>query len=274
MTDLAPARVMLCTSGGLYGALVMRRLLADSRVRLVGVVLSSRVLGKQHGWLRGAWHLYRRSGLRYLLYLWAVTGLAELLGALGRLPPVAGLARGMGCPLLVTRDLNDAAGMAFIDRCKPDLLVSGFFNQRIAPHVLLRPPAGAVNVHPSLLPALKGVDPVFYAQLRGISPVGVTLHRMVADLDAGPVLAQSQLVPAVDESVVSVTARLFEQGAGLLLRDLESILGGAPGDSQPDGGSYDSWPTRADVKSFCHSGGVLVSASDLMIPLRRHLSRA
>ena len=71
MTVTTPARVVLCTSGGLYGALMMRRLMADPRVTLAGVVLSSRVLGKDDSWLRGVWGLFRRSGLRYLAYLWA-----------------------------------------------------------------------------------------------------------------------------------------------------------------------------------------------------------
>jgi folate-dependent phosphoribosylglycinamide formyltransferase PurN len=255
--------IVLCTSGGLYGALVMRRLAADPRVRLVGVVLSSRVLRKDYGWLRGVWAQYRLSGLRYLLYLWAATGLAELLGRGSSLPPVQAQAASLGCPLHVTRDLNDAAGSAFVDRCAPDLLVSAFFNQRIAAHICARPPAGAVNIHPSLLPALKGVDPVFFARLRGIHPLGVTLHRVAAQLDAGAVLARAELPVSPDDSVLAATARLFECGAGLLLAQLEQVLAGDPGTPQAGAGSYDSWPTPAQVRALLDAGVDLVHAADL-----------
>jgi len=269
-----PVRIVLCTSGGLYGALVMRRLAADPRVQMVGVVLSSRVLRKDYGWLRGAWAQYRLSGLRYLLYLWAATGLAELLGRGSTLPSVPAQAAVLGCPLHVTRDLNDAAGSAFIDGCAPDLLVSAFFNQRIAPHIFTRPAAGAVNIHPSLLPALKGVDPVFFARLRGIRPLGVTLHRVAAELDAGAVLAQAEVPVTSDDSVLASTARLFERGAGLLLEHLEQVLVGDPGSPQVGAGSYDSWPTPEQVQALVKDGGRLVRAADLRAMRAGDLGRA
>jgi len=269
-----PVRVVLCTSGGLYGALVMRRLAADPRVQLAGVVLSSRLLRKNYGWLRGVWAQYRLSGLRYLLYLWAATGLAELLGRGSRLPSVQVQAAALGCPLHVTRDLNDTVGSAFIDGCAPDLLVSAFFNQRIAPHIFTRPTAGAVNIHPSLLPALKGVDPVFFAYLRGIRPLGVTLHRVAAELDAGAVLGQAEVPLSPDDSVLASTARLFERGAGLLLEQLEQVLAGDPGLPQAGAGSYDSWPTPAQVQALVKAGGRLVCAADLRAMRAGDLGRA
>lgn len=265
MTKPAPTRVLFCTSGGLYGALVLRRLLADPRLTLSGLVLSSRVLGRQDDWLHGVQGLYRRSGLRYLLYLWAATGLAELLGRLGALPPAAVQARRVGCPVLVTRDINDREGEAFVERCAPELLVSAFFNQRIAAPLLQRPTAGAVNIHPSLLPALKGVDPVFHGRLRGVTPLGVTLHRMVATLDSGPVLAQASCDMAAGDSVLAITARLFERGAGLLLEQLPGIIGGAAGVPQPDSGEYDSWPSPRQVASLRQGGTALVRAADLRL---------
>jgi methionyl-tRNA formyltransferase len=258
----APARLLLCTSGGLHGVRVMARLAADPRVQVVGVVLSSRVFGKRDGWLHGVRALYRRSGLRYLLYLWTATSLAEWLMR----DSVRTRARAAGIPLLVSRDINDPAGLAFIDRCRPQLLVSAFFNQRIAPELLQRPGAGSVNIHPSLLPDLKGVDPVFFARLRGVTPLGVTLHRIVQELDAGPILAQAMIAVTPSDSVLSVTSRLFERGTELLLDKLGAILAGDPGTAQQGAGNYDSWPSSEQVGRFHRAGGELVRASDL-----RHL---
>lgn len=255
-----PVRILLCTSGGLNGARVMARLTADPRVRVAGVVLSSRVFGKRDGWLRGAWALYRRSGMRYLLYLWTATGLAERLAPLDS---VQARAKTDGIPLHVSRDINDPGGRAFVERCQPQLLVSAFFNQRIAPRVLQVPSAGAVNIHPALLPELKGVDPVFFACLRGVAPLGVTLHRMVHELDAGAVLAQAKVDVGARDSVLAITARLFERGVELLLDRLDAILAGDPGVAQQGTGSYDSWPSSGQIASLHRAGGVLVRAADL-----------
>jgi folate-dependent phosphoribosylglycinamide formyltransferase PurN len=266
-----PVRIVLCTSGGLHGAQVLARLAADPRVQVVGVVFSSRVLGKRDGWLRGVWALYRRSGLRYLLYLWTATALAERLAPLDS---VEGRAKAASIPLHVSRDINDPGGVAFVERCKPQLLVSAFFNQRIAPGLLQLPSAGSVNIHPSLLPDLKGVDPVFFARLRGVAPLGVTLHRVVQDLDAGPVLAQARVDIAASDSVLAITARLFERGADLLLDKLDAILAGDPGVAQQGVGSYDSWPSSGQVGRLHHSGGALVRAADLRRLFRRRSTQA
>jgi len=257
-----PVRLLLCTSGGLHGARVMARLLADSRVEVVGVVLSTRVFGLRDGWLRGVRALYRRSGLRYLLYLWTATGLS---GWLLR-DSLQARVKAAGIPLHRCGDINDPAGLAFIDRCRPQLVVSAFFNQRIAPELLQRPGAGSVNIHPSLLPDLKGVDPVFFARLRGVTPLGVTLHRIVQELDAGPILAQAMIAVTPSDSVLSVTSRLFERGTELLLDKLGAILAGDPGTAQQGAGNYDSWPSSEQVGRFHRAGGELVRASDL-----RHL---
>lgn len=237
----------------------MQRLGADPRVRIAGVVLSSRVFGRHDGWLRGVWRLYRTCGLSYLIYLWAGTGLADLLGR----RTVRAQAAALGCPVHVTRDVNDAAGQAFVAACAPDLLVSAFFNQRIAPAVFERPAAGAVNIHPSLLPALRGVDPVFYARLRRIAPLGVSLHRLAEELDTGDVLARAEVAVPADASVLAATATLFEHGAGLLLNDLARVLGGAAGEPQPGEGSYDSWPTPDQVAALEQAGASLWRPGDL-----------
>jgi methionyl-tRNA formyltransferase len=264
-----PVRIVLCTSGGLPGARVMAQLAADPRVTLAGVVLSTRVFGKRQAWLRGVWALYRRSGLRYLLYLWTLTGLATWLAGTS----VAARARVAGIPLHLSRDINDPAGLAFIDGCRPQLLVSAFFNQRIAPETLHRPGVQAVNIHPSLLPDFKGVDPVFFARLRNAPRLGVTLHRLVDELDSGPLLGQCEFAVDAGSSVLAATAGLFERGAELLLESLDAILRGDPGVAQQGPGSYDAWPSAAQVRAFRRAGGRLVRAADLRVLLGARLQR-
>jgi methionyl-tRNA formyltransferase len=224
-------RAVLCTSGGRPGAAVLQTLRANG-VDVAGVVLSTRVLSPRYGFVRGAWEQYRRSGLRYTIYL----GMATL----GRID---------GFP---TRDINQNVDQIAAHR--PNLIVSAFFNQRIGDAITALAPT--LNIHPSLLPAFKGVDPVFYARLRG-APLGVTVHRVAPELDAGDIVAQEAHDPG--GSVLASTVALYARGAQLLLDTL-----GAPGRSQGSAGNYDSWPTRADVAALRRKGVRLARLRDLL----------
>ena len=219
-------RVVLCTMGGLPGRAVLRTV--SPSVQVAGIVRSTR-------W--DTWRHLRRSGVRYTDYLGCAT--------LGRLD---------ASPVHATGDCNDAATRAFIERLDPDLVVTAFFNQR------LLTARKAVNIHPSLLPALRGVDPVFYARLRGL-PLGATVHRLTGELDAGPVLAQREAGLLPGESVLGATVRLYAMGARLLLDSLQTLDRAEP---QRGAASYDSWPARGDVAALRRSGVSLVSWRDLL----------
>jgi methionyl-tRNA formyltransferase len=236
-------RIVLCTNGGVHGATVLRRLAACPDIDLAGIVLSTRLLNARYGTLRGAFEHWRRSGLRYALYL-ARSAAARL--------PAPGVER------LATRDLNASHCVAALRVLSPDLLVSAWFNQRIGPEVTAVPQYGAVNIHPSLLPSFRGVDPVFHARLSDAQAVGVTLHRIAPEFDTGNILAQAVLSTARDESVLRTTRRLFERGADLLVDALGRIAAGDAGEPQRGGGNYDSWPTRAQVQALRHRGVRLV----------------
>ena len=253
-------RVLLCTSGGLHGASVLRRLAASPRVRLAGIVRSTRVLRVRYGLAQGAWTQCRLSGVRYAAYL----GLA--VGA--RFAPCTD-----DVPRLATRDLNARDGERFVERVGPDLLVSAFFNQRIGKAIAELPRLGAVNIHPSLLPAFRGADPVFHAMLRGVSRSGVTIHRLAPEFDAGTVIAQRAMAFTPGDSVLRATARLFAGGTELLLESLDGIAAGAAGAAQRGHANYDSWPNPAQVNALRRKGVPLVAARDLLdLALGRRLA--
>jgi len=230
-------RAVLCTSGGLPGAAVLEVLAADPRIEIAGIVRSTRVLHARYSFLRGAWRQWRRSGLHYTVYL----GLALMK----RLPAQAH----------ATREVNSQAAREFIAACRPDLIVSAFFNQRIGAQICALAPA--LNIHPSLLPAFRGVDPVFYARLAG-APLGVSVHRVAPELDAGELIAQQAVAIADDESVLAATCRLYECGAQLLLSNLQTL-------PQPQRGpaNYDSWPSPAQVAALRGKGIRLARLRDL-----------
>jgi methionyl-tRNA formyltransferase len=230
-------KIVLCTSGGFPAAAVLDRLFEAPRVELAAIVLSTRILRPGYGLLRGAWEQYRRSGLAYALYL----GVA-----------VAPRLRARGVPVLRSGSINRE--LAWIERLAPDLVVSAFFNQIIGEPVIAAARHGAINIHPSLLPALKGVDPVFFARLQGRPALGVSVHRVNPVLDGGNLLVQKAFPVLARESVLAATARLYGEGAGLLIGALDAIAAGAPGTPQAGEGSYYTWPSRTEVAELRRKG--------------------
>ena len=270
----APARLraVFCTCGGWYGALVLRRLRACERLEICAVVRSTRILDPTYGFFRGAAAQLRRSGIAYSLYLWCATTLGDWLCALAGRAAVPSRSRGPALSVLRTRNINDIDGLKFLAACKPDLLISAFFNQRLYPAALALPTLGCLNIHPSLLPESKGVDPVFQSLLHEAPPLGVTVHFMTPELDAGRIVAQHPLEGAgLTSSLFVATARLFDEGAALLAAAIESIARGASGSPQRAAGSYQSWPTRAEVRALRARGGALLRSADLLPLLRGRL---
>jgi methionyl-tRNA formyltransferase len=267
---LKPARLrtVFCTCGGLHGALVLRRLRACQNLDICAVIRSSRVIEARFGFIRGAVEQIRRSGLKYALYLWWSTTLADWLCSLTGFGavPTRGAA---GLPVYTTRNLNDEDGLKFLAACAPDLLISAYFNQRLHAPALALPKHGCLNIHPALLPEAKGVDPVFQSLLHGIPPLGVTVHFMTPELDAGRILAQRSIERPARSSVFAITARLHARGAELLASAIESVAGGATGSPQSGIGSYQSWPTRREVGLLRDRGGALLHVADL-VRFKRH----
>jgi methionyl-tRNA formyltransferase len=263
-------RTVLCTSGGLFGAVVLRRLRACERVEVCGVIRSTRILSPRFGFLRGALAQIRCS-VAYALYLWCATTLADWLCAIGGIGAVPTRAGAAGIPVLATRDINDSQGLEFLSACTPDLLVSAFFNQRVHAAALSLPKYGGLNIHPSLLPDAKGVDPVFQCLLRDRPALGVTVHFMSVELDAGQIVAQRSIETPAKSSVFGLTALLFDAGAALLVGAIGSIAAGTIGAPQAGAGNYQSWPTRQEQRRLRGRGKALLHLAELARLVRGRL---
>ena len=98
---------------------------------------------------------------------------------------------------------------------------------RILPQALLDlPRRGPFNVHASLLPKLRGAAPIQWSIIRGDAETGVSIMRMEAGLDTGPVAAMRRLPITDDDTTGTLSGKLSELGAALLVETLPAILEG------------------------------------------------
>jgi methionyl-tRNA formyltransferase len=107
---------------------------------------------------------------------------------------------------------------------------------KILPTWLLEAPAhGMINVHASLLPKYRGAAPVHRAVINGETETGVTIMRVVKELDAGPMIARVARPIGINESSDVVERDLAALGAGLLLKVVDDLeLGRAEETPQDD----------------------------------------
>lgn len=96
-----------------------------------------------------------------------------------------------------------------------DLVLLFAYGQIIPQNLLGVPRYGFWNIHPSLLPAFRGPSPVAEVLIRGLAETGVTLMKMDAKLDHGPIIAQEKLQIREDERRDELTTRLSREGLRL-----------------------------------------------------------
>jgi methionyl-tRNA formyltransferase len=134
-----------------------------------------------------------------------------------------------------------------LEGLRPDFVVCMGFPWRIPPDALAVPPLGWLNGHPSLLPRHRGPVPIAWAIRNGDEEVGVTFHRMDAELDTGPILAQQSL--AIGDYVVpdEFYGRMGPIVMQTFAQALERIVAGDEGTPQPEGGEYESFLPEEDA---------------------------
>ena len=161
--------------------------------------------------------------------------------------PVAQWAAAHGVPLLRPQRLRSDESVADIRALGPALLVLADYGQIVPATLLDLPRHGALNVHPSLLPRYRGATPIPAAILAGDAETGVTLMRMDAGLDTGPIVAQSRVTLTGTETAPELEELLALQAARLLTAELERWLTGAiTAQRQPEAGVSLTKPLRRD----------------------------
>lgn len=139
--------------------------------------------------------------------------------------PVAAVADELG--LAVAQPAKAAEAAEQVSALAPDLLATMAFGQVLPQTFLDLAPLGAINVHTSLLPLLRGAAPINRAILQGLAETGVTTMYMDAALDAGDIIFQARTPIGPQDTAGTLFDRLAEMGAELLVRTLEAIAEGA-----------------------------------------------
>lgn len=164
---------------------------------------------------------------------------------------IASLAGERGIPVLeVARQRDPAvpAALAALAAYEPDILCVACWPHRLPPALLAVPRLGALNLHPSLLPAHRGPAPLFWTFRHGEHQTGATIHLMDETLDGGDILAQAALDVADGITGAELERQCAELGGRLMVDCARALAAGAahPRAQTGNAASYEPWPSPED----------------------------
>jgi methionyl-tRNA formyltransferase len=162
--------------------------------------------------------------------------------------PVKQLAQRLGLPVLQPERARSPEFVVQLQALRPDLIVVAAYGQILPQAILDVPRLGCVNVHTSLLPKYRGAAPIQWAILNDESETGVTIMKMDAGLDTGPILMQETTLIQPGDDAQSLHDRLAQMGANLLVATLpDYAVGKLAIRAQPaEGASYARKITKED----------------------------
>jgi len=127
----------------------------------------------------------------------------------------------------------DAAGeeryLAAIRKCAADLIVLAGFMRILKPGFIEAFPQGIINLHPSLLPSFPGLDAIGQAWRRGVKVTGCTVHRVTCEVDGGPIIDQTAVRIAPDDTLETLEAKIHAAEHALLPAVVARLSQARPG---------------------------------------------
>ena len=150
------------------------------------------------------------------------------------------LAQAHGLTIQQPRTLRAAEAQYALAGLAPDVIVVAAYGLILPQEVLDLPRFGCINVHGSVLPRWRGAAPIAAAILAGDVEAGVSIMRMDAGVDTGPMLSAAYLPIAADDTTGTLTPKLANLGADLLVRTLPRWFSGelTPMPQPEEGATY------------------------------------
>jgi len=143
-----------------------------------------------------------------------------------QMSPVKQIALNHQIPVFQPEKIRRPEAISDLKQWQADVYVVAAFGQILPQSVLDIPPHGSINVHASLLPRWRGAAPIQAAIRTGDKKTGVTIMKMDAGLDTGPMVLQRSIAITEDETGATLHDKLAKLGADLLLEALPDFLSG------------------------------------------------
>ena len=183
---------------------------------------------------------------------------------LGRFYSVSSLAREYSVPIHYTDNIRTAEFLEFVRNLEPDILISVACPKIFPESILDIPRLGCINVHCSLLPKGRGLDPGFWPLALGHTETGITIHYMDDKIDNGDIISQKTIPIHPNDSVESLYRRIARVSTNLIVNSLDEIEKGTAVrfPNRKDEATYYGIPTKNDIQQLNKLGKRLIRFAD------------
>jgi methionyl-tRNA formyltransferase len=138
-------------------------------------------------------------------------------------PPVKIAAEKLQIPCLQPQDVNDPEILKQIAQFEPEIIVTAAYGGFLKKKIRKIAKFGCINLHPSLLPKYRGAAPINFTLFNGDKATGNTIFKIVAKMDAGPILFQSKYKILPEDNYTVLQEKLAAKGADDVLKTLQLI---------------------------------------------------
>jgi methionyl-tRNA formyltransferase len=143
-------------------------------------------------------------------------------------------AREKGIPIHTPDTVRTPEWQETIAGMRPDLILSAYYRNMISTRILGLAPLGAFNMHGSLLPRYRGRAPINWAVLNGEPRIGMTLHRMVREPDAGAIVDQDGVDIGPRDTAEQAFRKVLPCARRVLSRQIDALLSGTARETPQD----------------------------------------
>ena len=135
--------------------------------------------------------------------------------------PIKIKAEELGIKVAQPEDVNDSIFLEEFEKLNPDIIVTVAYGGYLKKKIRKIPKFGCINLHPSLLPLYRGSAPINYALFNNDTKTGITIFKIIAKMDAGPIILQSETEILPEDNFTSLSKKLSIQGAKDIIKVLQ-----------------------------------------------------
>ena len=223
--------------------------------------------GKKIKGIRGIVFLLKKFGPGFVFYrIVVITLLLPLLSSVygffnkkNRILSFEELAEKYNIELIDAVNFNKKKVRYLMEEKKFDLFLSMCLNQILKAKFIKIPERGSVNLHPSILPDFRGVDPIFQLMLTKENEMGISLHELAPEIDSGALILTGNVERKISDSHLRLYFKFVLSGVKIFADYVNQLSRGKKIDFLPQDESnikyeYHSWPNKDEIKRFQKCG--------------------
>jgi methionyl-tRNA formyltransferase len=169
--------------------------------------------------------------------------------------PIKEMALEYNIELFQPKNINSSESIQHIKCYKPELLITAAYGQILKEEILNIPAYGCVNIHASLLPALRGAAPINRAIMNGLDKSGITIMKMDKGMDTGDIILQKEIQIESAMTAGILHDKLSELGSELIVKFLEDVEGYLAASQKQD-------DSKASIASKISKGELFIDFND------------